>query len=43
MKDQNKAVDLPRALEWVRTTGVDTKEPKNKKVHLLGLRVRSQS
>ena len=27
MKDQNKAVDLPRALEWVRKTGVNTREP----------------
>ena len=27
VKDQNKAVDLPRALEWVRHTGVDTREP----------------
>ena len=26
VKDQNKAVDLPRALEWVRTTGVNTRE-----------------
>ena len=25
VKDQNKAVDLPRALEWVRTTGVSTR------------------
>ena len=25
MKDQNKAVDLPRALEWVRTTCVSTR------------------
>ena len=27
VKDQDKAVDLPRALEWVRTTGVDTRKP----------------
>ena len=26
VKDQDKAVDLPRALEWVRKTGVDTGE-----------------
>ena len=26
VKDQNKAVNLPRALEWVRTTGVNTRE-----------------
>ena len=26
IKDQNKAVNLPRALEWVRTTGVNTRE-----------------
>ena len=26
VKDQNKAVDLPRALEWVRKTGVNTGE-----------------
>ena len=29
VKDQNKAVDLPRALEWVRTTGVSTRETDN--------------
>ena len=27
VKGHNKAVDLPRALEWVRTTGVNTREP----------------
>ena len=27
VKDENKAVDLPRALEWVRTRGVNTTEP----------------
>ena len=26
IKDQNKAVNLPKALEWVRTTGVNTKD-----------------
>ena len=26
IKDQNKAVNLPKALEWVRTTGVNTRE-----------------
>ena len=26
VKDQNKAVDLPRALEWVRQTGVNTSD-----------------
>ena len=26
VKDQNKSVDLPRALEWVRKTGADTRE-----------------
>ena len=26
IKDQNKAVDLPKALEWVRTTGVNTRK-----------------
>ena len=26
VKDQDKAVDLPRALEWVRKTGVNTGE-----------------
>ena len=29
VRDQNKAVDLPRALEWVRKTGVSTREPDN--------------
>ena len=36
VKDQDKAVDLPRALEWVRKTGVDTKEPDaNRSIHWL--------
>ena len=26
IKDQNKAVNLPKALEWVRTTGVNTRK-----------------
>ena len=29
IKDQNKAVNLPRALEWVRTTGVNMGQPKS--------------
>ena len=29
IKDQNKAVNLPSALEWVRTTGVNTRNRNN--------------
>ena len=36
IKDQNKAVNLPRALEWVRMTGVNTrKHDRNRSVYWL--------
>ena len=41
VKDQNKAVDLPRALEWVRKTGVNTRDADgNRSIHWLYQHVR---